>query len=190
MLQAGFVQAEVAGAADAGDVGGLGDGALILARIEQDELNQATKKKKKKKNNNRVIGCMVQGLSVSSSRLHAWHGQGQRVLLTSRINRLLRWTAVLFWIGITLQGPGILQPLLASIQSLWKASLRIGSFALTVENIFLFFFVLWAALTLSRLARFVLVEEVFPKLRLERGLPYAVTTMLHYVLLVLARYWP
>ena len=28
MFQAGFVQAEVAGAADAGDVGGLGDGAL------------------------------------------------------------------------------------------------------------------------------------------------------------------
>src|SRR6266513_1703043 len=28
MLQAGFRQAEVAGAADAGDVGGLGDGAL------------------------------------------------------------------------------------------------------------------------------------------------------------------
>src|SRR6185437_3816787 len=28
VLQAGFVQAEVAGAADAGDVGGLGDGAL------------------------------------------------------------------------------------------------------------------------------------------------------------------
>lgn len=36
---------------------------------------------------------------------------------------------------------------------------------------------------LSRVARFILEEEVFPKVRLERGLPYAISTMLHYVLL-------
>ncbi|HTN67817.1 MAG TPA: mechanosensitive ion channel domain-containing protein [Burkholderiaceae bacterium] len=132
----------------------------------------------------RVGEGMVQGLMSLPPVSMLGMVKRHKMLLISRINRLLRWIAVLFWIGITLQGPGILQPLLASVQSFWKVSLRIGTFALTVENIFLFFFVLWAAVTLSRLARFVLTEEVFPKLRLERGLPYAVTTMLHYVLLL------
>lgn len=107
-----------------------------------------------------------------------------KTLLISRINRLLRWVALIFWIVLTLQGPGMLQPVMAFLQSFWKASVSIGTFTLSVENIFLFFFILWAAYALSRIFRFILDEEVFPKLRLERGLPYAVTTMLHYVLLL------
>jgi potassium-dependent mechanosensitive channel len=106
-----------------------------------------------------------------------------KMFLISRIHRLLRWAALIFWIALTLQGPGMLQPFLALLQSFWKAAISIGTFTLSVENIFVFFFILWAAYTLSRIFRFILDEEVFPKLRLERGLPYAVTTMLHYIFL-------
>ncbi len=104
-------------------------------------------------------------------------------LLVARINRWLRWLAVLAWLALTLRGPGLLQMLINAAQSFWKASVTLGSFSLSVGNIVLFFFILWAAYTLSRLVRFVLEEEVFPKVRLERGLPYAISTMLHYVLL-------
>ena len=104
-------------------------------------------------------------------------------LLIARLNRWLRWAAVLSWIALTLQAPGMLQPLIAAVQSAWKKSFSVGTFTLSVGNIALFFFILWAAYTLSRISRFVLEEEVMPKLPLERGLPYAITTMLHYILL-------
>lgn len=110
--------------------------------------------------------------------------QRHQPLLLARINRWLRWAAGLCWIGLTLQAPGMLQPLTATVYAAWNASFTIGTFSLSVESVFLFLFVLWAAYTLSRISRFVLEEEVFPKLRLERGLPYAITTMLHYILLL------
>jgi potassium-dependent mechanosensitive channel len=36
----------------------------------------------------------------------------------------------------------------------------------------------------SRFSRFVLEEEVYPHLRLTRGLPYAISTVLHYAILL------
>jgi len=104
-------------------------------------------------------------------------------LLVARINRWLRWLAVLAWLALTLRGPGLLQTLAEAAQTFWKASATLGSFTLSAGSVVLFFFILWASYTLSRLVRFVLEEEVFPKVRLERGLPYAISTMLHYLLL-------
>jgi len=106
-----------------------------------------------------------------------------KALLVARINRWLRWLAVLAWLALTLRGPGLLQTLAEAAQTFWKASATLGSFTLSAGSVVLFFFILWASYTLSRLVRFVLEEEVFPKVRLERGLPYAISTMLHYLLL-------
>jgi potassium efflux system protein len=50
--------------------------------------------------------------------------------------------------------------------------------------VFTFFFIIWASYNLSRFVRFVLEEEVYPNVRLDRGLPYAVSTMLHYIVLL------
>jgi len=46
--------------------------------------------------------------------------------------------------------------------------------------------IVWGAFQLSRLARFVLEAEFFPRLRLGAGIPYAISTSLHYALLVVA----
>jgi potassium efflux system protein len=42
----------------------------------------------------------------------------------------------------------------------------------------------WATHAVSRLSRFALEEEIFPRVRLERGLPYTVLTTVHYAILV------
>jgi small-conductance mechanosensitive channel len=42
----------------------------------------------------------------------------------------------------------------------------------------------WAAFLVSRLVRFVLDEEVYPHAKLKRGLPYAISRTLHYLILV------
>lgn len=107
-----------------------------------------------------------------------------KMLLSRRINRWIKWAAFLFWLSLSLQPPGLLRPVLTFIQSVWQASVRLGSLTMSVGDVVSFFLIIWAAYLLSRFVRFILDEEVYPNLRLDRGLPYAVSTMLHYVLLL------
>ena len=110
--------------------------------------------------------------------------QQHRMLLSNRFNRWLRAGAFLAWIALTLQVPSLLQPVLTFLGVIWNASTTIGTFTISVETLAYFFLAIWSAYILSRLLRFVLEEEIYPKLNLERGLPYAISTLLHYVLLV------
>jgi small-conductance mechanosensitive channel len=110
--------------------------------------------------------------------------QRHRMLLSNRFNRWLRAGAFLAWIALTLQVPGLLQPVLTFFGVIWNASTTLGAFTISVESLAYFFLAIWLAFIVSRLLRFVLEEEVYPHLNLERGLPYAVSTLLHYVLLV------
>ena len=44
---------------------------------------------------------------------------------------------------------------------------------------------IWASVLVSRFVRFVLEEDVYSHLVLERGIPYAISTMLHYAILLI-----
>ncbi|MEN3367711.1 MAG: potassium-dependent mechanosensitive channel [Burkholderiales bacterium] len=107
-----------------------------------------------------------------------------RMVLVRYIDRWLKWFAFFAWFGMTLQVTGLLQPLVALMQSLWGASVTIGSLTVSMGDVFNFFFIIWASYQLSRFARFILEEEVYPNVRLDRGLPYAVSAMLHYIVLL------
>jgi potassium efflux system protein len=105
-------------------------------------------------------------------------------LLTSRFNRFLKWVGFLIWLSLTLRALGLLQPLFTEIQSLWNAMLPLGSLETSVGSVIVFVLTVWGTLLLSRLARFVLEEEIFPNLHLERGLPYAINRVVHYLVLL------
>jgi len=105
-------------------------------------------------------------------------------LLTSRFNRFMKWVGVLGWLSLTLNAFGLLQPLYAAAQSLWNATLPLGSLETSVGSVIIFVLTVRVTFLLSRLARFVLEEEVFPNLHLERGLPYAINRVVHYLVLL------
>ena len=105
-------------------------------------------------------------------------------LLTSRFNRFLKWVGFLVWLGLTLRALGLLQPLFIGVQSLWSAMLPLGSLETSVGSVIIFLLTVWGTFLLSRLARFVLEEEIFPNLHLERGLPYAINRVVHYLVLL------
>jgi small-conductance mechanosensitive channel len=105
-------------------------------------------------------------------------------LLTSRINRFLKWCAFVVWLGLTLRALGMLEPLLRQSRVLWDANLPLGTLQTSVGSVITFVLTVWAAVLLSRLARFVLEEEIFPNLHLERGLPYAINRVVHYLVLL------
>lgn len=107
-----------------------------------------------------------------------------KMLLSRRLNRWIKWMAFLFWLSLSLQMPGLLRPLIDFIQAVWQTAISIGALRISMGDVFSFFLIIWAAYLLSRLVRFVLDEEIYPNLRLDRGLPYAVSTVLHYILLL------
>jgi small-conductance mechanosensitive channel len=55
---------------------------------------------------------------------------------------------------------------------------------LQLGSVVAFPLIVWAAFTLSRLLRFALEEDVYPNLLLPRGIPYAISTIIHYAILV------
>jgi small-conductance mechanosensitive channel len=105
-------------------------------------------------------------------------------LLLRRAERVLRAVAFLTWLWLTLRALGAWQTIAAHAGEWWQAKLPIGSLHPEVGDLVSFVLALWITFVLSRFVRFVLEEEIFPNLRLERGLPYAISRVVHYAILL------
>ena len=79
---------------------------------------------------------------------------------------------------------GLRDSLIASIEAALNANLAIGSFNITLGGIVAFVITVWASFLISKFLRFLLEEDVYDRLRLARGIPYAISTMLHYAILL------
>jgi small-conductance mechanosensitive channel len=126
-----------------------------------------------------IVGLQVRPIgSLRGVKLH-------RVMLQQRICRLLEVLAFLFWLSETLNFFGIREPLISAIQAGLNANLAVGSLNISPGRILAFFVTVWATFLISRFLRFLLEEDVYHRFNLARGIPYAISTMLHYVILLL-----
>jgi small-conductance mechanosensitive channel len=107
-----------------------------------------------------------------------------RSMLLQRAYRVLEFLAVLLWLNLMLGFFGLQTPLIAAIQTALNASITIGSLSVSLGGILAFSIAIWGAILISRFVRFVLEEDVYSHLFLERGIPYAISTMLHYTILL------
>jgi hypothetical protein len=93
--------------------------------------------------------------------------------------------AFFFWLNVLLSFFGLRDSLIASIGAALNANLGIGSFSITLGGILAFLITVWASFLVSKFLRFPLEEDVYHHLRLAPGIPYAISTMLHYVILLI-----
>jgi len=131
-----------------------------------------------------IEGLIIVALHVrplGSSRVISLH----RPMLQRRACRLLEFLAFLFWLNLLLNFFGLRNPLIASIGAALNANLAIGSFNITLGGILAFLITVWASFLISKFLRFVLEEDVYHHFHLARGIPYAISTMLHYAILLL-----
>jgi potassium efflux system protein len=131
-----------------------------------------------------IEGLMIIALQVrplGSLRVISLHRQ----MIQGRTCRVLEFLAFLFWLNVLLSFFGLRTPLIASIEAALNATLAIGSFSITPGHILAFLIAVWASFLVSKFLRFVLEEDVYHHLHLARGIPYAISTMLHYVILLL-----
>ena len=107
-----------------------------------------------------------------------------RPLFRRRVRGALRALAFLIWLLVTLERLSLRQPLFRLIRDVLTARLVVGALEISLGNVLAFAVTVWAAFLLSRFVRFVLEEDVYPRLTLARGVPYAVSTVLNYAILV------
>ena len=105
-------------------------------------------------------------------------------LLARNAARFLRWIVFFYWIWTVLESFSIRTPIVNGAWSVLNYTIPYGSIPISLGPIVLFGLTIWAALLISRFLRFVLEEEVYPNLALGPGVPYAISTITHYVVLV------
>jgi small-conductance mechanosensitive channel len=111
--------------------------------------------------------------------------QHHRDLLERRTNRFLVWFAILVWLIRVLDYVGLLEPVVALGQGVLTARLERGAFSISLADVLAFILAVWVAYLLSAFLRFVLQEDIYPRVHMARGISYAVSSLLHYVLLAL-----
>lgn len=135
---------------------------------------------------------IADGLLMSALRLRPFSrlGMVQRhyELLCRKLFRLFRWLATLLWLALTLDKISLRESLYQEMTDLLMATVTIKFLDLTLGPLSHWLacgLVIWLAFLLSRFIRFSLEEEIYPHLRLPAGVPYAISTMVHYVILVI-----
>ena len=109
-----------------------------------------------------------------------------RALIRERSVRIVWWIAFVLWALLTLRLFAVRQPLFSFLRSVFTASATVGTVQISLGSVVLFFLTIWIAVLISRFLRFILEEEVYPSVDLGGGVSYAVSTMLHYTILVIA----
>jgi potassium-dependent mechanosensitive channel len=108
-----------------------------------------------------------------------------RQMIQRRTCRVFEFIAFLFWVNLLLNFFGLVTPVIETTAGVLNANLTFGSFSLTPGHILAFLIAVWASFLISKFFRFVLEEDVYHHLKLARGIPYAISTILHYVILLL-----
>jgi len=96
----------------------------------------------------------------------------------------VRWLSVGAWAYFTLDGLGVIGPVASAGATLLGARYVRGSVSVSLGDVAAFALTVWAVFLLSSFVRFVLDEEVYPRVRLPRGAAYALATIVHYLIIV------
>ena len=111
--------------------------------------------------------------------------RGHRDLLERRTYTVLCWAAIGAWMVRTLDYMGLFQPTLSFATAVLTARLQRGSMSVSLGDVLDFVLTVWVAYLVSAFIRFVLQEDVYPRIRLSRGISYALSSLLNYVIVAL-----
>jgi small-conductance mechanosensitive channel len=111
--------------------------------------------------------------------------QHNRWTIRQRARRLLEWAAGLYWAWVILGSLEIRDEVLAGFAAIRDAELPLPEVTVTFGDLLAFGLTLWATFLISRFIRFALQEDVYSRVPLRKGQPYAVSTLTHYTILLI-----
>ena len=131
-----------------------------------------------------LSGFIVIGLNSRPISLLAIVRQHER-LIERRLTLSLYWVALAAWVIAVLGSLSIATAAYEWMKVVLNARVSYGQISLSLANVLSFVLAIWASVQVSRFVRFVLEEEVYERFALPGGIPYAISKMLNYVILLL-----
>ena len=108
-----------------------------------------------------------------------------RLLFERRAAAILWWVGAVIWLGATLHWFALLDEAETLLGTVLGYRVTHGFVSISLGDVLALIMTIWAAFLLSRFIRFVLEEDFYPRLPMGRGLPYAISSLLHYLILFL-----
>ncbi len=104
--------------------------------------------------------------------------------LLHSFTRLLRLGAIVAWIVIVLNVFRVYRPIRDSIAGVLTYELKLGEISITLGGVLLFGFSVWLAFWAAKTVRFVLQDEVLPKMSLPRGVGNSISSLTYYAMVI------
>ena len=127
-----------------------------------------------------VIAYALRALPLRGLRIVQRH----RPLVQRRLTLSLRWLSVGAWAYFALSALGLIGPIASAGAAVLGARYVRGAVSVSLGDVSAFAFTVWAVFVVSSFVRFVLDEEVSPRVHLPRGAAYALATIVRYVIVV------
>jgi len=105
--------------------------------------------------------------------------------IRTAVFRLIKVVAVLVWINAVLDYFGALEWTVRALKSFFLFEFTLGSFSLSISSLLTFIVVIWFSVKLSQMIRFVLDEDVLPRLDLPKGVPATISKTSTYLVVSL-----
>ena len=106
-------------------------------------------------------------------------------LLLFRTSAFLHWATVAIWILGVLASLSVATAARDLLRTILSAQVSYGELHLSLGHVLAFIFAIWFSVQLSRFLRFVLEEDVYDRFSLPGGIPYAISKMLNYLVLLM-----
>lgn len=135
----------------------------------------------------RIVESVI-SIAVHAGKLDALRMiRANRDLTAKTLSRLTRLLATGLFIWSLAEMTSAWRPAQRVLEAALSADLGLGftKLGLSVGDLVGFFLVLWLSWLLSRFVSFVLGEEVFPRLQMKGGVPYALTTFTRYAIIAI-----
>lgn len=110
--------------------------------------------------------------------------RNHRTLIQQKIFGILKWLAIIIWFAWALIQFYLFDSFINLLEKALDYEIIIGTVTFSPSSILLLIFIVWLSFLLSRFIRFALDEDIYPRVHLAKGLPYAASTILHYLILL------
>ncbi len=111
--------------------------------------------------------------------------RARRGVAVGWILRGISIAGALLWAYLSLGSFAVRDPVVAAARTALTTSVTWGEAAVSLGDVAAFAITIAASIVFSRVVRFLLMEDVFPRIRTGRGIPHAVSATAQYVILFL-----
>ena len=104
--------------------------------------------------------------------------------MLASLNRLVMFAALVAWIIVVLNEFRIARPILSAVTTVLDYPLEAGEISVTLSSILLFIASIFVAFWVAKTVRYVLRDEMLPKMDLPRGVANSVASLSYYGLVL------